>query len=214
MSNKKRIIAANCFAVAAVLLTTLALAVVVAHRNSLPRVLLSSRDAEQTVHAVMQSICDGDYEKASERMLGQPSLGVNRPAEDPAAGLIWDAFAESFSYELEGGIYAVEDGLRQNVRLRALDMDSVTENLHQRTQDLLTSRVENAEDSSIFYDENDEYLDSFVQDTVYDAVEEGIREDARYEEHTLALALSYADGRWWVVADQKLLNVISGGIAG
>lgn len=214
MGMRGRKIAAYFFGTAAGLLVILAIVCVICFREAPARILQFSQEAEQTVNKVMQSICAGDYETASKYMAGNPDLGVDRSAADPGAGMIWDAFVDSLSYELQGSSFAEDDRICQNVIIRSLEIDSITENLQQRTQQLLTARVEAAEDSSVFYDENDEYREDFVQEAVFDAIEQAIREDARYQEHELTIMLSYRDESWWVMLDQPLLQVISGGMAG
>ena len=214
MNNRKRNAAANCFAVAAAVLAVLAVLIAVRFRESRPRILMFSQDAEETVHTVMQAICDGDYETVTENLYGKPSLGLDRSAADPAADLIWDAFVKSQSYEILGESYTAEGGICQKVSFRALEFGSVTENLNQRTQQLLDTRIQEAEDTSVFYDEDGQYLESFVQEAVYEAVKQAIREDARYTEQTITVTLTFSEGRWWVMPDQALLSAISGGISG
>lgn len=214
MSRKKRTKAANMFALLAVALAALAVAIAVRCRDSGARVLSVPQEAGQAAVAVMDAVCGGDFETAGKKMYGRPDLGVDRQADSAAGQLIWDAFVESLSYELKGSCYFRGDELCQDVVIRSLDLSSVTRKLDQRTQDLLNVYVEDAEDTSHIYDENNEYLESFVQATLQDAVRQAIQEDARYSEQELTLTLIYSAGEWWVMPDQSLLNAISGGIAG
>lgn len=88
----------------------------------------------------------------------------------------------------------------------------MTVNLKERSQTLLEQRVAEAVDVSEIYDENNEYREDFVMAVLRSAVEDALKEDARKMTVELTVKLSYQDGSWWVVADEALLDAISGGI--
>lgn len=177
-----------------------------------PVLLTPPTEARSRVVFMMDAICDGDYEDASQMILGTPGLGVDREASDKVGVLIWDAFTDSLSYELEGTCYATDVGLAQNVALTCLDMTSVTATLRERSQTLLEQRVQAAEDTAEIYDENNDYREDFVMDVLYDAAAQALEEDAEEMTVELTLNLSYQDGQWWIIADNELLDAISGGI--
>jgi hypothetical protein len=56
--------------------------------------------------------------------------------------------------------------------------------------------------------------DSSAMQVLYDAASEALQEDARYVTQNVTLNLVFHQQRWWVMADQSLLRVISGGTAG
>lgn len=180
--------------------------------NTAPVLLTPPNQAKSQAAAMMNAVCDGDYETASFYIWGNPDLGVNREASDEVGALIWDAFTDSLSYEMAGACYATDDGLAQSIELTSLDIESVTSVLRDRSQALLEERVQNAEDTSEIYDENNDYSEAFVMDVLYDAAEQALEEDAVEKTVVLTLNLSYQDGRWWVIADNQLLDAISGGI--
>jgi hypothetical protein len=177
-----------------------------------PQLLTQPTVARNKVVMMMNAVCDGDYEQASLAILGTPSLGVDRDPADEVGILIWEAYQQSLSFELVGECYTTEDGLAQNVILTAMDIESVTVNLKERSQILLEQRVQEAEDISEVYDENNEYRESFVMEVLYDAAKQALEEDAVEYTVELTLKLRYQDGSWWVLADSALLDAISGGI--
>ena len=181
-------------------------------RNSTPVLLTPPTAATNRVTGMMDAICQGDYERARTYILGNPGLGVDREASDRVGVLIWNAFIDSLTYQLEGACYATDDGLAQNVTMSCLDVTSVTANLRERSQTLLEQRVQAAEDTSEIYDENNEYREDFVMNVLYDAAEQALREDSASMTVSLTLNLKYQDGRWWVIADSELLDAVSGGI--
>ncbi len=177
-----------------------------------PMLLTPPDVARNEVVVLMDAVAAGDYEKASRSIYGTPGLGVDREAADEVGVLIWEAFQSSISYELRGDCYTTEQGLAQDVSVSCMDVASVTENLKERSQTLLEQRVAEAEDVSEIYDENNEYREDFVMAVLRDAVVDALAEDAREITMELTVKLSYQDGKWWVVADEALLDAISGGI--
>lgn len=177
-----------------------------------PMLLTPPDVARSKVIMLMNAVSEGDYEEASQSIYGTPSLGVDREAADEVGVMIWEAFQGSITYELQGDCYTTEQGLAQNVVISCMDVTSVTENLKERSQALLEQRVTEAVDVSEIYDENNEYREEFVMAVLRDAVEDALEEDARTMTMELTVNLSYQDGKWWVVADEALLDAISGGI--
>ena len=176
-------------------------------------VLLTPPDvARSKVVMLMNSICDGNYAEASQSIYGTPDLGVDREASDEVGILIWDAFESSISYELVGECYTTEQGLAQKVSITCLGVTSITDHLRDRSQALLEQRVAEAADVSEIYDENNEYREDFVMNVLYDATVAVLEENAKKQTCEVTVNLSYQDGNWWVVADEALLDAISGGI--
>lgn len=177
-----------------------------------PVLLDKPEAARELVESMLDKVCAGDYEGAGALMIGQPSLGADRDAADEAGAVLWNAFTSSISYELTGECYATDSGVAQDVRVTALVLDSVTGSLRERTQALLQQRLEEAEDVSEIYDEDNNFREDVVMDALLEAMETAIREDAVYETVQIRISLTCQDGRWWVVPDSALLEAISGGI--
>ena len=194
-----------CTAAAAVWLSTQVM-------DSKPILLTPPDAARSELVALMDAVCDGDYAAASQSIYGTPNLGVDREAGSEVGILIWNAFSSSMSYELKGDCYTTDQGLAQDVQITCLDISSVTANLKERSQTMLEERVAEAEDVSEIYDENNEYREELVMDVLYKAVEDALVEDARSMHMEITVNLVYRDGKWWALADEALLNAISGGI--
>lgn len=177
-----------------------------------PVLIAPPEEAENQVVAMMDTLCDGDLDQVSQYLWGNPGLGVDRDPADEAGVLIWDAYCDSLSYELVGECYVTEAGLGQKVKLTCLDIPSVTAVLRDRSQVLLEERVAAAEDTSEIYDENYDYREDFVMTVLRDAVAQALEEDAQQKTVELTLNLSYQNEQWWIVADDALLDAISGGV--
>ena len=126
--------------------------------------------------------------------------------------MLWKAFTESQTYELKGGCVADNSGLTQQVVMTYLDISSVTENLSDRSEAILSKRIEAAENIDEIYDENNEYREEVVMDALQEAVSAALKEDAKLTSVELTLNLIYRDNQWWIVSNSQLMSAISGGI--
>jgi hypothetical protein len=184
------------------------------NQNALPVLVETPVTARQRLEQVLDSVCSGDYDTAGTMIYGDLSFGVDSLPEDPVSLMFWNAFQESLSYTLEGELYTTREGLAQKVRVTGLDFSSVTATLRERSQHLLEQRVADAEDMSEIYDENNEYREELVMSVLYEAAQAALAEDAEYPEKEIIVNVIYRQGQWWIVADDALLDAVSGGIAG
>ena len=180
--------------------------------DSIPVLLAPVEEAEAQAEALMEAVSKGDYETAGTLILGNPKLGVDRDPADAVGVMIWEAFVNSYSYEMVGDSFATDSGIAQKVKVSYLEIGSVTKNLKQRSQTLLEERVAQAEDVDEIYDENNNYKEDFVMDVLHDAVVDSLAEDAAMTGTEFTLNLVYRDGQWLVVSDSALMAAISGEI--
>lgn len=203
---------AGIFGVLGILAMTVTVWVSFTFRNTNPILLTPAQEARECAIALMDAVQEGNYSGASSLFYGTPDLGMDGEPADTVGVLIWRAFQECFSYEMMGTCYPTANGLAQDVRISFLDIASVTERLKDRTQSLLQTRVEQAENVSQVYDENNEFRESVVLEVLYQAAGEALVQDARQQTVSITVNLVYRDGRWWVLAEDALLEAISGQI--
>lgn len=177
-----------------------------------PQLVQVPASAQARAEALMEAVCSGDFAAAQEMLQGKPSLGADRSAGDTAGELVWEAFVDSLSYEFTGECYATDSGIAWGARVTALDITSVTQVLRDRSQELLAQRVEEAEDITDIYDENNDYREEIVMEVLLDSIAIALEQDARYITKDITLKLVYQQGQWWVVPESELLEAISGGI--
>jgi len=200
------------FALLAVVIAVAAIVISFKALDSEPVLMEASEEALETVDVLMNAVAEGNYNQAGATMYGMPDLGVHEAA-DEVGQLVWDAFVDSISYELVGDFHATDSGLAHNVKISSLDMKAIAAKLGVYAEDLLTQRVEAAEDMDQVYDENNEYREDFVMQVLLDAAAKALEQDAVYNEQEITLNLVYKQGQWWIMPEQPLLSAISGGIA-
>ena len=180
--------------------------------DSIPVLLAPVEEAEAQAEALMDAVSKGDYAGAEGLILGNPKLGVDRDPADAVGIMIWDAFVESYGYEMVGDSFATDSGIAQKVKVSYLDIGSVTKNLRERSQALLEARVAEAEDVDEIYDGNNDYKEEFVMKVLKDAVTDALEEDAEMTGMEFTMNLVYRDGKWVVVSDSALMAAISGNV--
>lgn len=180
--------------------------------DSIPVLLAPVEEAEAQAEALMDAVSKGDYAGAEGLILGNPKLGVDRDPADAVGIMIWDAFVESYGYEMVGDSFATDSGIAQKVKVSYLDIGSVTKNLRERSQALLEARVAEAEDVDEIYDGNNDYKEEFVMKVLKDAVTDALEEDAAMTGMEFTMNLVYRDGKWVVVSDSALMAAISGNV--
>ncbi len=180
--------------------------------NASPVLVEQPTAAVAQMTELMEAVCNNDFDTASLKLYGNPAFGVDRDPADEVGTLIWEAFTDSISYERNGELYATDSGVAQNITITALDIESVTGVLKERSTALLEKRVAETEDPDEVYDENVEYREEFVMKVLYDATVQALKEDAKTVTRNVTINMIYENNQWWVLPDAELLNAISGGI--
>ena len=144
------------FGVAGVCAAVLCVNLAFQKMDASPVLVEQPESALEQVEILMEAVSNNDYVAASAVMQGNPVFGADREPADAVSGLIWDAFVESVSYELVGELYATDSGVAQNITITALDMNSVTVNLKERSEKLLEQRIKETDDPDEVYNEQNE----------------------------------------------------------
>lgn len=183
------------------------------NRQAEPVMVQEDPEARIAVQKLLDAVCAGKYANAEKLMLDQPQLGLNREAEEALGKLLWDAYQESLSFTAVGEVHLTDHGVAYDYTASRLDLDSVTANLHERSQAMLAKRVEEAEDMSQVYDENNDYRLDFVMDVLQQAAEEALVEDAQYVEQDVTISMVYQDGMWRAMPD-SIVDALYGNFTG
>lgn len=189
------------------------LALVLSSLNLPPFLWKIPENAISCTKNLMDAICAGDYSTAAAQLEGTPDLGLDGTSQSEVGQLLWDAYRESCSYQCVGELYATETGLAQDISFEALNLEAVLANVKDRWMQLFTALVDAAEDSSTLYDENGEFKNELIQQTLLEAVRQTLAQSTERTHTNLTLQLVYSDSQWQVRPTDALLNVICGVIA-
>lgn len=209
MKNTKQLSAIFALLGAILILGTVALSFL--SLDAPARLVGSSDDAEQRSQAFMDAVCQADYAAAGNMLLGQPQLDSAQEASSALSALLWDTYTGSLSYAFTGECYASDSGLSRNVQITALDISRVMTLLEERSEALLEQHVE-AASSDMVYDENNNYREDFVMEVLRDGVSAILKEGDFSTSREITLHMTFADGQWWILPEQALVNILSGGM--
>ena len=161
---------------------------------------------------VMDALAEGNWEKAASRMYGQPDLGVSAAPESPEAQKLWQAFQKSLTYEFIGPCYATDTGFARNAMVSALKVSSVTDKVSTYAREMLNERIAAATEMAELYDESGEFRSDLMDEIMTLALDKALAQNGEMEVVDVTLGLIYRDGAWWVVPDQALLKLLTGGV--
>lgn len=174
------------------------------------RVLEMPRAVTECAESFGQKLNDGDITGAAQLIYGQPDLGAEGTSADQETAVVWDAFLDSISFEFAGKCYATENGFAWDASITTLDLASVTRKLPERTQSLVNQRIAAADNLEDIYDEAGRFREDLSQQVLKEAVQQALSQDAETVTRDVTVKLVKADGAWWVVPDQALLQALSG----
>lgn len=236
-------IMACLLAVVALVVAAVGIWVSLRYRNALPIVIEPSKEAANTADRLLAAVEKGDYEAAGGMILGNPSLGVKYDefgrvilpeSDDEAMAKLtemeketlrhikekaWFAYQSSLKFTPQGDVFVTEAGVARTYQVRYLKVNTVIDDLRQRSEQKLTARVEAAEATgnvSDVLDENGDYREDIKCAVLLEAAEEALAEaledPASYEQWSFTMNLVYQDGAWWAKQDPELIRAISGSL--
>lgn len=179
--------------------------------NAEPKVLEAPAAARERAEAMMDAVCRGDFAAAGSYLYGQPDLGADREPAGAAGALVWDAYVSSLSCRFAREPEATDSGIAWTVYVDALDVSAVTASLEAQTRALLLKWADAAEDPADVYDEKNNFREDLVDEALLEALEQALGAETETVTREVTLNLICRDGQWWVVPDQALLQLLSGG---
>lgn len=178
--------------------------------NRMPLLWRVPEEAALCTQNLMEAICEGDYASASAQLVGAPDLGLDKASQSAVEQLLWEAYQGSCAFQESGGLYVTETGLAQDVQFESLDLAAVLADTKLLWPQLLTSYVEAADSNSEIYDENGEFTDKIIQQTLLEAARQALTQEHAAVRTDLTLQLVYKNGHWRVKPTDALLNIIGG----
>lgn len=178
--------------------------------NRVPLLWRVPEEAALCTQNLMEAICEGDYASASAQLVGAPDLGLDKGSQSAVEQLLWEAYQGSCAFQESGGLYVTETGLAQDVQFESLDLAAVLADTKLLWPQLLTSYVEAADSNSEIYDENGEFTDKIIQQTLLEAARQALTQEHAAVRTDLTLQLVYKNGHWQVKPTDALLNIIGG----
>ena len=170
-------------------------------------------DPADAVRTFFDAVCAGDYTTAYAQLRDYSDLGLGTTPASPAGQKVYQALRDSYSYALQDECRVDKLEAVQAVTVTRLDLARLEDAVAAETQHQLERIVAERPVGKV-YDENRQVLPD-VADEAYLAALDAVLPSAQdyYTVDELNVPLSYADGRWQIVADSRLLSALAGGIS-
>ena len=110
----------------------------------------------------------------------------------------------------DDGCYSEGTSIYQTAQVTCMDIGQTLSGLGQRAGALLTQKLDEQEDPTALLGE-----DGQIPQTLRDEIRMQALQEALAEPETMTAQITFQlieqDGQWWVLPDQALLDVLSGG---
>lgn len=154
----------------------------------------------------------GDYEALEPFLSESLALGSSPARDRTAAGILWDAYLKSLSYEIISDPYAVGTHMAVDVRVSCLDMDAVAGSLKALTPEVLVQKASGLPEAQV-YDSAHNYQPDFLAQVLVQSATRALKEIDTPITHDLTVQLSRENGSWKVVPTDGFLSLLSGFIS-
>lgn len=202
------------------ILTTLGLLLVVftgalafSARNHPVTLLSEPREAEETVQELVDALNQSDLSQVSLVLYGQPVLEDQPDFGNPFLTTVWERYLDSLICRVEGDCVASDSGLSQSIIMDALDIQGALPQVERRYHELLPLRSE-SEAAETVYNDDGSYREEFVLAVLDEAAREVLSQNCDTLSRCVTLTLVYREGRWWVLPQDGLMDILAGGFAG
>ena len=169
-------------------------------------------EAENAARGLMEALVQGNPEAAGKYILGTPQFTVPDQSHQTVDGLLWQYYYDGLSYTLDGGLYPGTRGLSQNVTVTLPDLKALTERMGVLAPEILTERIQAADSMEEVYDDQGGYRQDVTESVILEAAKKAMEGPVETRQQALTLGLCYVNGSWWVRPDQRLLDLLSGGL--
>lgn len=169
----------------ALVILSLVLCIVGAKKGTLS--VRTDADPKETVERFFECVVIGKYDEAYDCLANYDSLGLENRSDNQK----WNALLTSYDYSLLGEPTVKGGTAVQSLRLRYLDLNAL--------EDALATPVQQpaeGEEAQPVYPRTEELL---------------AHPEDYYVTAELQISLQYESGQWRIVADNALLNALSGG---
>ena len=167
---------------------------------------------EASAQELMEAIHRQDFDAAAQALYGQPELLAEAPSSE-LVNAFWQVFSGGITYEFTSGCYTTTQGIYRDVTIQGPDIPAIMPALERRYKALLNEREFAAPDKDLIWDENGDYRENFLIEVLTDAAKDVLSQDIPTASWNIILELVCRDGKWWVLPQEDLTQVLSGGMA-
>lgn len=169
------------------------------------------QEANRCARELLDALDAGDFVRAQDCLYGQPDLGLDREPDSQAGKTLWQAYRDSVTVNSDGTCYGSGTDICLDVEVTALDISAALGQLDGTAAEILKQTLESAQNPAELLNEDGTIPETLRQQALSQALTRVIREGKSLTRRT-TLKLVNQDGRWQVVPDGTLLEILSGGL--
>ena len=170
-----------------------------------------TREANDFAQLVLSALDNGDLSQVGAYFYGAPALGLDRAPATEEGKLVWNAYRDSIAVTTDETCYGEGTNIYQTAQVTALDIGEALSRLDGEAVALLNQKVETAEDPATVLDENGAVPQALKDELRAQALSQ-VLADTKTVTTQITFQLMEKDGQWWVLPDQTMLDVLSGGL--
>jgi len=144
---------------------------------------------------------------------GYSDLNLNGRPESDSAAELYDCLWDSYTCSPDGELHTLGTSAQQDVTVGYFDVYLAEEKVRGLVQEHYLQYIENAQELTGIFDENNELTEAAALEIYGRAVKDIIAGAGGYmTEQTVTLEMVYADGRWQVILTDSLAGILLGGV--
>ena len=169
-----------------------------------------TKEANDFARSVLNALDDGDFAGVAGYLYGKPSLGLDREPATTEGRELWNAYGSSIAVTADGNCYGEGTNIYQTAQVTHMDIAQTLLGLDRRAGELLKQTLDAQEDHFALLGEDGQIPQTLRDELRAQALREAL-EDAKTVTTQITFQLIEEDGQWWILPDQAMLDILSGG---
>lgn len=179
--------------------------------NSPGKAVKPADEADALAMSVLSALANGDLSKVGTYFYGTPALGLDREPATAEGKELWDAYRSSISVTADGSCFSEGASIYQTAQVTHMDIPQTLSQLDRRAGELLQEKLDEQADQLTLLEEDGQISQTLKQELKTEALREAL-EEPKTVTTQITFQLIEKDGQWWVLPDQAMLDILSGGL--
>ena len=170
-----------------------------------------TEEANVFAQSVLNALDSGDFVAVESHLYGKPSLGLDREPSAPEGRELWNAYQSSIKITTDERCYGEGANIYQTAQVTYMDIAQTLSGLDRRAGELLKNKLDAQEDHTALLGEDGQIPQKLKEELRTVAFREALAEPKTVTTQ-ITFQLIEKDGQWWVLPDQAMLDILSGGV--
>ena len=170
-----------------------------------------TQEANAFAQSVLSALDSGDFVTVESYLYGKPNLGLDREPSAAEGKELWNAYRSSMEVTTDERCHGEGANIYQTARVTYMDIAQTLSDLDRRAEELLKNKLDAQEDSAALLGEDGQIPQKLKEELRAAALQEALK-DAKTVSTQITFQLIEKDDQWWVLPDQAMLDILSGGV--